>query len=153
MTGSEVLGDRMSALVRAFGLLAQDRTPCGESMSVSVAHALLALDRAPALAQGALIDHLRLEKSTVSRLVDSLVRRGWVRRTTDHRDGRAIRLVLTNDGQSVADRLATARAGRFATIFERIPQAAQPQVLQALAILVDAIDEQDVDAARPEVDS
>ncbi len=61
-------------------------------------------DREPAM--GDLRDHLALEKSSVSGLIDRAERRGLVARTTGHADGRAIHVRLTEQGAGLASRFA-----------------------------------------------
>ncbi|MEO0332092.1 MAG: helix-turn-helix domain-containing protein [Bacteroidota bacterium] len=68
------------AFIRSFGLHHPERTPCGQSVPVVEAHALMELTQAKALSQTELSQQLSLEKSTVSRLVRSLDRRGWIKR-------------------------------------------------------------------------
>ena len=65
-------GESFHALIRRFGLLDSDRTPCGQPVAVSHAHALMELLRAPATKQGELARPLGLSKSAVSRMVDQL---------------------------------------------------------------------------------
>jgi DNA-binding MarR family transcriptional regulator len=141
VVGATALQDTVSALVRGFGLLRTDRTPCGQPISLSAAHALAELACADRLPQTALVSRLRLEKSTVSRLVADLVRRGWVRRHPDDGDGRAVSLQLTAAGAEAAGELQAARSDRFTTIFERIPDEDRSQVLRSLRVLVDAIED------------
>ncbi|HEY8544977.1 MAG TPA: MarR family transcriptional regulator, partial [Acidimicrobiales bacterium] len=85
---AEALQRRLMTFVRAFGLHQPDRTPCGATVPVSEAHALAVLDEQGALPQGRLAGELGLTKSTVSRLVDQLERRGWARRQVGEGDGR-----------------------------------------------------------------
>ncbi len=70
------LQERMISVIRAFGLHRPDQTPCGRPVSVAEAHALMELTREAPLLQKDLASRLRLEKSTVSRLVGAMERRG-----------------------------------------------------------------------------
>jgi DNA-binding MarR family transcriptional regulator len=132
------LQGRIAALVRAFGLHQPDRTPCGTPIPVSEAHAIGELDRDGPLTQSELGRRLRLEKSTVSRLVTQLSGRGWVRRAEHDGDARLVWLELTADGSRAAGELAVARAARFTELLRNIPPEQRPAVLQALTTLVDA---------------
>jgi len=76
------LQTRLVAFVRAFGLHRPDETPCGAPVPVSEAHALAVLAQLGPLTQSQLVRHLALRKSTVSRLVDQIVARGWAQRAT-----------------------------------------------------------------------
>jgi DNA-binding MarR family transcriptional regulator len=94
-TDAQVLQDRLVSFIRAFGLHQPEHTPCGQPIPVSEAHALAELTRDAPLGQAELGRRLRLEKSTVSRLVGQLIGRGWLERRPDPGDGRATLLVLT----------------------------------------------------------
>lgn len=134
------LQEQMIALIRAFGLHQGDRTPCGISVSVAEAHALLELTRHEPLAQRDLAAWLRLEKSTVSRLVMQLIERGLVTREHSESDGRILLLSLTVDGRRIAGELAVARRTRFARLLSAIPEEQHGEVARALGIFVEAID-------------
>jgi DNA-binding MarR family transcriptional regulator len=141
LTEAALLQEQVVAFVRAFGLHRPAETPCGKPVPVSEAHALAELARGDGLTQNQLAARLRLEKSTVSRLVGQLADRGWVEREPHPTDGRAVRLHLTERGARVADEIEEARRRRFADLLERIPAAARDDVLQALAVLTEALDE------------
>ncbi|MEU5878800.1 MarR family transcriptional regulator [Spirillospora sp. NPDC047279] len=133
-----VLQEHMVALIRAFGLHKPDRTPCGVPVPVSEAHALMELARVPHLAQYELGERLDLEKSTVSRLVGQLHRRGWLRREQAADDARISLLSLTDEGRHTAAQLAAARSRRFARLLEGIPADRHADVLHALRQLAEA---------------
>jgi DNA-binding MarR family transcriptional regulator len=126
------------AFVRAFGLHRSDETPCGTPVPVSEAHALSVLADDGPLHQTDLVHHLALGKSTVSRLVDQVVARGWARRTTSADDARRRLVELTPAGRQAASTLAQARATRIARLLQRIPPADRPAVLGALETLTEA---------------
>jgi DNA-binding MarR family transcriptional regulator len=134
------LQTQMIALVRAFGLHQGDQTPCGKLVSVAEAHTLRELSRHEALAQHELATWLRLEKSTVSRLVVQLEQRGWLARVRSDADKRVLHLSLTPNGRQIAGELAAARRARFARLLAAIPSVQRDAVMQALTVLVEAID-------------
>ena len=131
----------MIALIRAFGLHKPEETPCGSPASVAEAHALMELSRVETLVQKELAARLRLEKSTVSRLVGMLEKRGWVERARSPEDGRAVELRLTEAGARAASNIAAARRAKFARILEAIPEAERSSVLEALRTLEEAMHE------------
>jgi DNA-binding MarR family transcriptional regulator len=134
----DALEPRLVAFVRAFGLHQTERTPCGEPISVSQAHALTELAGQP-LSQAELARRLRLDRSVVSRLADALEERGWLRREPHSQDQRAVRLVLTGEGRMAAERLAGARRARLATLLDGVPEAERDNVLRALEVLTDSL--------------
>jgi DNA-binding MarR family transcriptional regulator len=135
------LQEELMALIRALGLHQPDRTPCGQSIPVSEAHALAALAREAPLSQQELGHRLGLEKSTVSRLVSQVEARGWLTRRSDNRDGRIVRLSLTEHGQQTADELAIARSTMFTNVIAAIPEDQRETVLSSLRLLVEALHE------------
>jgi DNA-binding MarR family transcriptional regulator len=138
MPSVDDLERRLVAFVRAFGLHQTERTPCGEPISVSQAHALTELAAQP-LSQAELARRLRLDRSVVSRLADALEERGWLRRERHPQDQRAVQLVLTDRGRAAADRLAGARRARLATLLGGVPAAERDNVLRALEVLTDSL--------------
>jgi DNA-binding MarR family transcriptional regulator len=139
---SEDLQTRLVAFVRAFGLHRPDETPCGAPVPVSEAHAVAVLAEQGPLTQSDLVHHLALGKSTISRLVDQLVARGWVRRTSGRDDARRRVVALTPEGAAAAASMAEARRARIARLLDRIPEGDRPAVLSALATLAEAAREQ-----------
>ena len=136
------LQERMVALVRAFGLHKPDETPCGRPVSVAEAHALMELSREDGpLVQKELAARLRLQKSTVSRLVGMLEGRGWVGRHRSPTDGRAFEVGLTAAGVKAASEIAEARRDKFARVLEAIPEERRASVLAAMRTLEEAMDE------------
>lgn len=129
---------RIVAFVRAFGLHRPDETPCGAPVPVSEAHALAVLAEHGPLPQRDLGDQLGLTKSTISRLVDQLERRGWAGRRAGGDDARQRLVGLTSEGRKVADEIAARRAERMARVLEHIPEGDRPAVLAALDALVAA---------------
>jgi DNA-binding MarR family transcriptional regulator len=130
---------RLMALIRALGLLESERTPCGQPLSPSAAHALAELSGGAPLTQSQLGSRLRLEKSTISRLVGQLEERGWVERRRAEHDGRVLLLALTDQGRQMADQVASSRAAYFARLCERIPPARQGELSDALEMLVEIL--------------
>jgi DNA-binding MarR family transcriptional regulator len=141
-TEAEALQDRVVLFVRAFGLHRSSETPCGKPIPVSEAHALVELARDDGLTQSELGARLRLEKSTVTRLVGQLLARGWLERERHPSDGRAVRLHLTPSGLQAAVEIEHARRERFTSLVDRIPQEDREQVFRALGILTEALDDE-----------
>ena len=133
----------LAAFVRAFGLHQGDQTPCGVNISVSEAHTLAELARGGGLTQSDLVTFLRLEKSTVSRLVTGLGKRGWLLRETHPTDGRAHLLKLTAEGEKKAAQVVKARQEKFAALTQSLPETKRAAVLSALSTLVEALHESD----------
>ncbi|NNH72931.1 MarR family transcriptional regulator [Nocardia uniformis] len=136
------LQNSIVAFVRAFGLHQPDTTPCGQTIPISQAHALTELAARQPINQSELGMILRLTKSTVSRMVGLMERRGWVERVRGGAaDGRMVLLRLTDTGERMAATIAAARRARMEIFLDRIPTAQRDAVLQALSILTEAADD------------
>ncbi len=84
-------------LVRQFGLMNQ--TVAGTDLSLSAAHAIIEIGLAGKLSSRQLSEQLQLEKSTISRLVKSLVRRELICELRSSEDKRIKLLSLTRHGK------------------------------------------------------
>jgi DNA-binding MarR family transcriptional regulator len=124
MSGAEAqaLQSSFTGVVRALGLLRPDTTPCGQAMSITEAHALSELHAQGPITQQQLGRALRLEKSTISRLVDQLTSAGLVERAPNPHDRRSRLVGLTATGTHRARRLEDARRD----LFERLLGALTP---------------------------
>jgi DNA-binding MarR family transcriptional regulator len=80
-------------------------------------------------------DHLALEKSSVSGLIDRAEDRGLVARTTGHPDGRAVRVRLTEQGAELAARFADEVYAELDRLLAPLSDRDQRQLFQ----LADAI--------------
>jgi len=80
-------------------------------------------------------EHLALEKSSVSGLIDRAERRGLVARTTGHPDGRAVHVRLTELGAELATRFAGEVYAELGTLLAPLSDPDQRQ----LSELADAI--------------
>jgi DNA-binding MarR family transcriptional regulator len=132
---------QLVALIRALGLHRPDQTPCGAPISVGEAHALFEISRRPGISQNDLAAHLRLEKSTVSRLAKILEQRGWLDRTRDVTDARLLHLRVSGAGAKMARQLAASRQAKFSKVFEAIPAHKRQTVLDSLLLLSEVLDE------------
>lgn len=79
---------------------------------------------------------LHLNQSTVSSLVDRMVRDGLVRRVQSPRDRRAVRLTLTERALGIANRVKVSPFDFFKTLL----RALEPQEVAALGRMVDKIE-------------
>ncbi|OJJ12315.1 GNAT family N-acetyltransferase [Alphaproteobacteria bacterium AO1-B] len=84
-------------LVREFGFL--EKTIAGTDLSGSGVHAIIEIGLTPGLTAKELGARLKLEKSTISRLLKSLETRGEIVQTQSKTDGRAFQLHLTPKGK------------------------------------------------------
>lgn len=141
MPSEEDLQKSIRLFVRSFGLLDQDRTPCGQPMSPSQAHALQELGQGDGISQQALAEQLGLDKSTISRLVIQLIERGWVVKNANAKNRREVQLSLTQRGQTVLEGVQESASAEFRALWEHLPPSKRPQILESLSLLTNALKE------------
>lgn len=102
MRTNEILEIRFQIhqFIRLFGVLNPTKTPCGYELSLSQVHALQVLESESPLALHELSEKLYLERSTVSRIVNVLVKSGFINRQTNERNRREVLLSLTDHGKN-----------------------------------------------------
>src|ERR671918_2824570 len=97
-TDAVALQQAVSELVRVYQFRDRDRICCYD-ISVTQCHALETLGEHGPMPLSALAERLFLDKSTTSRVVSTLVRKGYVEQRADARDGRATTISATRQGQ------------------------------------------------------
>jgi len=118
-------------LVRVYQF--RDRTRiCYYDLSVTQCHAVGALVAHGPIPLNGLAAELYLDKSTASRVVDSLESKGYVRRSTDPSDGRALRLEVTRKGREIHSRIENDLVEEMKILLSEI----DPDVRQATTRLV-----------------
>lgn len=117
-------------LVRHWGFLG--KSVAGSDLSGSAAHAVLEIGRNDGISARDLSVRLQLEKSTVSRLIKSLVQRGEVAEVASVRDGRAKHLHLTDQGRSTLHGIDRTAESQVVRALARLDPDAQLRVLTGL---------------------
>ena len=109
---AEALQAAVADLVRVYQFRDRDRICCYD-ISVTQCYALETLVEHGPLRLGALADRLYLDKSTTSRVVGTLARKGYVEQQAEGGDRRAVALSATRAGKRLYEQI-TARADRAA---------------------------------------
>jgi len=79
--------------------------------------------------------HSRVTKGAMTRLVDGLEKRGWVRRVKGVEDARRVLVSLTPEGEKEAGRLFGLTEQGIATILSSIPEPQRREVIQSIHLL------------------
>ena len=82
---------------------------------------------------------LAVEKSTTTRLVTPLIKKGLLRREKAVHDSRAATLILTADGKKIHQKVSLCLAGFFQKVLQNIPQDKKTPILEAIRIFIMAI--------------
>lgn len=101
---AEALHEALSGLVRLYQFRDRDQICCFD-VSVPQCYGLEALVQEGPLTLGELASRLYLEKSTASRVVDALERKGYVTRAPHPGDRRALQLKVTPVGRRLVEKI------------------------------------------------
>jgi DNA-binding MarR family transcriptional regulator len=111
---------------------------CCHGVSIAQCHCLLAVELLDLPSQNELADHLGLDKSTLSRTVEGLVKIGLLQRVANDGDRRIVRIGLTPQGKITCNTLNEANDVIYGRVLEgmRIPPE---EVVTVFAELVRAM--------------
>jgi MarR family transcriptional regulator, 2-MHQ and catechol-resistance regulon repressor len=125
------LQSAVADLVRIYQFRDRDRICCHD-VSVTQCYALETLVEHGPLRLTALAQRLFLDKSTTSRVVRTLVRKGYVEQRADTNDGRATTVSVTRQGQRLCDRIT----GDLVAQQRQVLQDLDPDVRAAVVTVV-----------------
>jgi DNA-binding MarR family transcriptional regulator len=111
------------------------------SLSVPQFRVLTFLSRVPGAPLSSVAEHLGVARSTASAMVDRLVRRELVSRTTHPEERRSVVLTLTSAGAQHLQQAREAASARMAKVLAGLPAADLLQVAQGLTLLGSAFKE------------
>jgi DNA-binding MarR family transcriptional regulator len=83
--------------------------------------------------------YLAVEKSTTTRLVNPLIKKGLLKRQKAQHDSRAVTLTLTQEGKKIHQKVTLCLAGFFQKVKQSIPQDKKQQILESIRIFIRAI--------------
>jgi DNA-binding MarR family transcriptional regulator len=126
-------------LVRVYQFRDRDQICCHD-ISVTQCYALETLVEHGPLRLSALADRLFLDKSTTSRVVGTLVKKGYVEQAADAQDGRAIALNVTRKGRSLCARITGDLVDQQKQLLQDLDPDVRTGVVQVLRRLAQAAD-------------
>jgi len=136
-TQTERLGEAFGDLIRAYQF--RDRNEiCCHNVSVSQCYTMDALHRHGPLTMGQLGEHLYIDVSTVTRVVDQLAKAELVERVADQGDRRVVRAKLTRRGTATVNRVRQSLLDDYQGVLEAIPAGSRQDVIEALELLLKA---------------
>ena len=124
-------------LVREFGFL--HKTIAGTDLSGSGVHAIMEIGLHPGISAKDLATRLKLEKSTISRLLKSLELRGDIIQTRSEQDGRVFGLSLTSAGWKTFGEIDTFGDRQARSALSKIRNGSARAIADALTTYADAL--------------
>ena len=104
----------------------QNCSNCCSGITLAQCHTLLELDSHRTITLNELSDKLYLDKSTVSRTVDSLVKMGMVNRIIPEENRRQVNISLTRSGKDICNNIHNENDAYFESVLSSIPEENLP---------------------------
>jgi MarR family 2-MHQ and catechol resistance regulon transcriptional repressor len=133
------LHEAVADLVRVYQFRDRDRICCHD-VSVTQCYALETIVEHGPLRLSALAERLFLDKSTTSRVVSTLVRKGYVEQRADAQDGRATTLSATRQGRRLCSRITDDLVDQQKQLLQDLDPDVRTGVVQVLRRLAHAAD-------------
>ena len=121
------LSAALGELIRVAQFRDRDRACCYD-VSASQCYALKSVVETGPLTVNELAAHLYCDKSTASRLAQSLVEKGYVARERDGEDGRVVRLVATSEGAALCGVIEAGEAREYADLLADFDPAVRSEI-------------------------
>ena len=132
------LNEALCLFSRAYQFRDRDRICCHD-ISVTQCHALDALIRRDRCTLNELAAELYLDKSTASRVVGTLERKGYVARTRHPRDQRAVLLAATTAGQKLYAKITESLVAERRQILASFPPEVRAGAVELIRRLTKAV--------------
>ncbi|ANJ55350.1 MarR family winged helix-turn-helix transcriptional regulator [Pseudomonas silesiensis] len=128
---SEELYEALNQLVRVHQFRDRDRICCYD-VSVTQCYAVETLVKRGALRLQVLAEEMFLDKSTASRVIDTLERKGYVSRVEDDEDRRAVRIQATDAGRELYEKIRAGLIAEERAMIENLSAEARQGALSLL---------------------
>ena len=128
---SEDLYEVLNQLVRVHQFRDRDRICCYD-VSVTQCYAVETLVKRGALRLQVLAEEMFLDKSTASRVIDTLERKGYVSRVEDDEDRRAVRIQATDAGRELYEKIRADLIAEERAMIENLSAEARQGALSLL---------------------
>jgi DNA-binding MarR family transcriptional regulator len=138
LTEMEIVREALRHINRRAGVLKAD--PYGIGLSLSQGSALVDIERFGSLRPNDLVRLLHLEKSSVSRLLTTLVERDLIAVGDDQKDGRSKIVTLTRSGRKAVQVINNQSNGLVREVLDALSLPERKKIVTALGKLVHAFD-------------
>lgn len=128
---TEELYDALEDLLRVYQFRDRDRICCFD-ISVSQCYALEGLVRRGSMTLNDLAAFLYIDKSTASRVVDALERKGYVARLPHPKDGRSVLLDASPAGRELEGKIRESILAEERQLLSDFP----PEIRKSMAVLI-----------------
>jgi len=133
------VGDTVKRMVRNFQLFERDQIKV-YGFTMTQCYCLLELLKEDGQTMQDLSEHMNLNTSTMTRIVDKLVRDKYIHRERSEKDRRVVLANLTEEGKKAAGNLNGSIKDYYEVITKNLPKDRVEEVLEAVSLLMDAFE-------------
>jgi MarR family transcriptional regulator, organic hydroperoxide resistance regulator len=134
------VGTMVQRMVRIFQMFERDHIkPYG--FTISQSYTMIEVLKNHQLTMNDLSNKMNLSISTMTRVVEKLVRDGYVKRSKSSEDKRVVLISLTNKGKTATERLDESICDYYKKIIQYLPKGQIEQVLSAVGLLFSAFEQ------------
>ena len=133
------VGLMIQKLVRVFQLFERDQIKI-HGFTTTQCYTILELYKSGSLTMNELSEKMNLNSSTMTRILDNLVRDKYISRDKDESDRRIVLVSLTDSGRRAAQSLDIAVKEYYKKIIQNIPEGQVDDVLKSVNILQEAFE-------------
>ena len=138
---SRRLHDAMAWLLRGFTLSDPRKSYEGFYLSPQQSYVLTVIHNHNAISPGDVARALRLEKSHLTKIVNSLIELGAVQKQTDTQDRRRLVLTLTSKGKKMYRELDKLSVESYVALMKFVPENERDAVIKSTETLLKAMGE------------
>jgi MarR family transcriptional regulator, organic hydroperoxide resistance regulator len=135
----EDLGDLIQSMVRTLQIFERGKLS-SHGFTMSQCYTLFHIKEKGSLSMSRLSEKMNLDTSTMTRIVSTLVRDGYLVRETSQEDRRVTLVKLTDKGAAAVRELATAVQEYYSLIIQEIPQGEMDNVMRSVTMLLRAFE-------------
>jgi DNA-binding MarR family transcriptional regulator len=136
---TEEVGQMVQKLVRVFQLFERDQIK-SKGFTSSQCYAMLEILKVGNLTMNELSEKMNLDSSTMTRVIDKLVRDELINRDRDNSDRRVVVVSLTEKGNKAATELSSSVNEYYRKIVQGIPEGEVLDILQSVSKLLKAFE-------------
>lgn len=135
----EDVGDMVRKLVRMFQLFERDQIKI-HGFTTTQCYTLLEIDKHGRISMNELSEKMNLNSSTMTRILDTMVRDAYVERKKSKEDRRLVLVELTDLGKESASILNETVNGYYKKVIQSIPDGKLDEVLESTGLLINAFE-------------
>lgn len=124
-------------MVRELGFM--NSTLAATTYNSSAVHALLEIEQNKALTAAQLVESLGLEKSSISRLIQKLIKNDEITELSNPEDGRVKNLLLTSKGKELVNHIHLFEQQQVSSALKQLALKQQQTVVDGITLYADAL--------------